>query len=427
MREMRDSGVNWIGLIPTYWQVCKLKYIADIQTGNTPPKSEQSKYYSNVGIPWIKAEDLDSYQPITTTAEYLSAEGAEIGRIFQPFTVYVSCIASIGKTGFSSIACSCNQQINAIKFRNAHWKYGFYLTIAQESEYIFNATGNVVKILNSEKQSNIMCTLPPIDEQSLIVDYLDNKCLLIDSYMKKQVTIIEKLKEYKRSIITEVVTKGLNPCVKYKKTNVEWLGQVPAHWPLFRVASLYYQTNDRGNDDLPILTVSINSGISDRELDDDEQDRIFARSEDRTKYKRVSPGDLAYNMMRAWQGAFGAVRVNGMVSPAYITCRPKVGVDIDTRYIEYLFRSPMAIEEMHRHSHGVADFRLRLYWPEFKNIQVCLPPLVEQIQIADYIDKTSTAIDKEISRIQKTIDKLNNYKKSVIYEVVTGKKEVCSL
>ena len=157
---------------------------------------------------------------------------------------------------------------------------------------------------------------------------------------------------------------------------------------------------------------------------DEDQARVFVRSEDKTKYKRVYPGDLAYNMMRAWQGAFGAVRVDGMVSPAYVVAKPKVSSMIDSRYMEALLRTPSAIEEMHRYSRGITDFRLRLYWPEFKNIRVCIPPYEEQTEIADYIDKQSIELDNLISAKEKLVEELESYKKSVIYEYVTGKKEV---
>ena len=187
---------------------------------------------------------------------------------------------------------------------------------------------------------------------------------------------------------------------------------------------MYSERSENGRADLPILTVSINTGVSDYEVADADKDRVFNRMEDRSKYKRVCPGDLTYNMMRAWQGAFGAVRVDGMVSPAYVVAKPKNPGQIDSRYIEALLRTPSAIEEMHRYSRGIVDFRLRLYWPEFRSIHICLPPIEEQTQIADYIDEKSKQIDKLIAIKQKKIDKLNEYKKSLIYEYVTGKREV---
>ena len=167
------------------------------------------------------------------------------------------------------------------------------------------------------------------------------------------------------------------------------------------------------------LTVSINSGISDKQLEDDEQDRTFIRIEDKSKYKRVRPGDIAYNMMRAWQGAFGAARVDGLVSPAYVTIRPIV--ELDSRYYEYLMRSDIAAKEFEKYSRGITDFRLRLYYPEFKNVKVCVPPLPEQHEIADYLDDLYRKTDAAVERTKKIIEKLEEYRKSIIYQAVTGK------
>ena len=115
-------------------------------------------------------------------------------------------------------------------------------------------------------------------------------------------------------------------------------------------------------------------------------------------------------MMRAWQGAFGAVRTEGMISPAYIVAKPKAENNIDSRYMEALLRTPLATEEMHRYSKGIADFRLRLYWPEFKNISVCVPPILEQREIADYIDEKAEQINQLIAKKERIISELENYK-----------------
>ena len=228
----------------------------------------------------------------------------------------------------------------------------------------------------------------------------------------------------KQAVITQAVTKGIRPNRPMKNSGVEWIGDIPADWQIFRIANLYDERNESGSDDLPILTVSINSGISDHEVADEDQARVFVRSEDKTKYKRVYPGDLAYNMMRAWQGAFGAVRVDGMISPAYVVAKPKQGVALDSRYVEALLRTPSAIEEMHRYSHGITDFRLRLYWPEFKNISICAPDIDEQCEISDYIDSQNQMIEDLIAKKDHIVSELLSYKQSLIFEYVTGKKEV---
>lgn len=264
----------------------------------------------------------------------------------------------------------------------------------------------------------------PLDRQKQIALYLDRECSKIDVLISRTRDSISEYKKLKQAVITQAVTKGVRGERNLKDSGVEWLGTIPADWCVYRIANLYDERSESGLEELPILTVSINTGVSDYEIADEDKDRVFIRSEDRTKYKRVYPGDLTYNMMRAWQGAFGAVRVNGMVSPAYVVAKPKAGVQLDSRYMEALLRTQEAIEEMHRYSRGIVDFRLRLYWPEFKNIRICLPDLEEQTEIADYIDEKAAALDKLIAQKEQFITELQNYKKTLIYEYVTGKKEV---
>ncbi len=200
--------------------------------------------------------------------------------------------------------------------------------------------------------------IPSLSEQHLIADFLDSKCSQIDEISKKIREEIDTLEEYKKSIITEAVTKGLDPNAEMKDSGIEWIGEIPEKWSLNRVANIFSERNEPGEDGLPFLSVSINSGISDKELSEEETSRQFIRA-DAKKNKKVYPGDIVYNMMRAWQGAIGAVRTEGMVSAAYVTAKPTQ--TIDTRYFEYLLRTPTAIQEMNKYSYGIMDFRKRLY------------------------------------------------------------------
>jgi type I restriction enzyme S subunit len=168
-----------------------------------------------------------------------------------------------------------------------------------------------------------------------------------------------------------------------------------------------------------MLSVSLHTGITDKELDDDEMARKVSRSEDRTLYKRVKPGDLVYNQMRAWQGAFGATKIEGLVSPAYVVARPSGAVV--PRFVEYLLRSPAAMEEIRRRSRGITDFRLRLYWDEFRNIRIALPPLAEQHEIAAFLDRKLSQIDGQTVLINQLDDLLQQQRKAIIHEAVTGK------
>ena len=383
MREMKDSGVEWIGKIPVEWSCSKIKNHFKIGSGTTP-KSDIPSYWDG-DIVWITPADFktdDVY--VSEGHRNLTQEGFESStlEIIPAGNIIFSKRAPIGQVVINSVDLCTNQGcLTAVPLDKSNVKYYRYAMSVATSQFELAGSGTTFKEISATAFGNFI--LP-----------------------------------------TEAVTKGLNKNVPLIDSGTAWMGNVPVGWKKYRIANLYDQTAISGREDLPILTVSINSGISDSELDEAEQERQFVRSEDRTKYKRVRPGDLVYNMMRAWQGAFGAARVDGMVSPAYVTCRPKNNVQIDSRFIEYLFRTPIAIEEMHRYSHGVADFRLRLYWNEFRNIQVCLPDINEQRIIADYIDVMMKKIEYHIRERESIIAKLKLYRSSLIYEIVTGKKAV---
>lgn len=207
------------------------------------------------------------------------------------------------------------------------------------------------------------------------------------------------------------------PYAAMKDSGVEWLGNVPTHWSIQRLATLYRETSREGNHSLPVLSISIHNGISDEELSSEDRERQVRHIEDRTKYKRVRPNDLAYNMMRAWQGAFGAVQVEGLVSPAYVVAEPTR--EMHSAYMEHLLRTPMAIEEMWRYSRGIADFRLRLYWEEFRDIRVCVPPSSEQQTILTALERETARIDKLIKRKTRFIELLAEKRRALITHAVT--------
>lgn len=204
---------------------------------------------------------------------------------------------------------------------------------------------------------------------------------------------------------------------RYRDSGVEWLGEVPAHWEVERLGAMFREVCDEGAFDLPILSVSIHDGVSDSELNESELDRKVTRSEDRSKYKRVQPGDLVYNMMRAWQGAFGAVSVEGLVSPAYVVARPCAS--LSSSLAERILRTPRAIEEMRRHSKGVADFRLRLYWEEFKTIRVPVAPRCEQLAIDGFLNCETAKVDALIAEQQRLVELLKEKRQAAISHAVT--------
>ena len=426
-RKMRQSGVDWIGEIPEGWGMGVVKRCYNLILGkmlcSSPeePNATLEKYLcaANVHFSGIDDSDLKKmwFSPAERNAYAVKsgdllvveggagAGGAAIVDKVDGFVGVQNSIIVVRSKGSSSL--------RVLKYwLQAIVPMGYI-------DYVCNKA--TIPHYTKEKLGNSLIPIIPSRLQNKIADYLDSKCAEIDGAVEALKTTIDDYRVMKKTLVFDAVT-GKNLKGKKVPSGQDWLGDIPAAWDVRRIVNLYREVSERGDDSLPILSVSINTGVSDKELSDEEQERVFIRSEDKTKYKRVQPGDLTYNMMRAWQGAFGAVRVNGMVSPAYVVARPKV--EMDSRYVEYLLRSPNATREMQRYSRGIADFRLRLYWPEFKNIRIPCPPREEQKRIADMLDEKCGEIDAIIADKERLISDLEAYKKSLIFEVVTGKREV---
>ena len=417
MRLMRDSGIEWIGNIPANWKILRGKNIMTKLERATKEDDEVITCFRDGEVTLRSNRREDGFTVSMHEAGY---QGVEIGDL-----VVHGMDGFAGSIGISDSRGKATPVLNILdSAENKKYLMYFMRSAAFCGLFLSLATGIRIRTCdtNWNKLKNVLYLVPPTEEQKRISDYVENNCLLIDKIIENTKSSIEEYKKLKQSIITQAVTKGVRGNRPMKDSNVQWIGATPEDWNIYRIASLYEERREQGNESLPILTVSINSGVSDRELSDEENDRIFVRSEDKTKYARVYPGDLTYNMMRAWQGAFGAVRVDGMVSPAYVIAKPKI--EIDSRYMEALLRTEAAKQEMKRYSYGIADFRLRLYWGYFKCIKVCLPTLEEQKEIADYIDEKGKEIDDLVKKKETFLEELEHYKKSMIYVYVTGKKEV---
>jgi type I restriction enzyme, S subunit len=261
--------------------------------------------------------------------------------------------------------------------------------------------------------------LPPLSEQAAIVRYLDYVDRRVRRLVGAKRKLIALLTEQKQAIIHRAVTRGLDPDVFLKDSGVEWLGEVQEHWEVRRNGRLFVQRNETGYTELPILEVSLRTGVRVRSLDS--SDRKQAMS-DRSKYKRAVEGDLAYNMMRMWQGAVGAAPVDGLISPAYVVARPLHGTDV--RYFERLFRTSVYMQEVDNYSRGIVKDRNRLYWEDFKAMPTPYPPPDEQGAIAEFLDQSTADIDTAISRANSESALLNEYRTRLIADVVTGKLDV---
>lgn len=260
---------------------------------------------------------------------------------------------------------------------------------------------------------------PTPKQQASILAVIDKKLEKIDALIAKKEQLIELLQEKRTALISHAVTKGLNPRVLMKDSELEWVSQIPENWGVQRNGFLFYDRDERGYPDLPILEVSIHTGVKVRQFSGE---HVEQQAEDPATYKRTLLGDLAFNKMRMWQGAVGVSPVDGLVSPDYQVCRPREGVH--ARYFEELFRTSFYMTEINRYSHGIVKDRNRLYWDRFKEMPSLLPPPEEQRRIVEHIDDFTARIGGLIAKVREGIEKLREYRTALISAAVTGKIDV---
>ena len=301
---------------------------------------------------------------------------------------------------------------------------GAYLARALQSKavaYQFHVRANGVTRygLSHTGIQSVQIPLPSLPEQLAIVRYLDYADRRIRRYVAAKRKLIALLEEQMQVVINEAVTRGLDPNVSLKPSGVEWLGDMPAHWEVVRNGQLFVQRNEKGFPELPILEVSLRTGVGIRDFENSERKQVMA---DRDEYKRAVRGDIAYNMMRMWQGATGVAPIDGLVSPAYVVAKPLRGND--SRYFSALFHTRAYMAEVDKYSRGIVKDRNRLYWEDFKQMPTPCPPLHEQVLLADAIDRSMATLNNGANRIRRQIELLQEYRIRLIADVVTGKLDV---
>ena len=263
--------------------------------------------------------------------------------------------------------------------------------------------------------------IPSLQVQQRIVEYLDAKIAEIDKKIELLGKKRDAYKRLKTATINRAVTRGLDEHDQLKDSGVEWIGKIPEHWEVKRFKSIFTECKDvstTGTEDL--LSVSEYYGIA-RRTDKMEDGEYETRAESLVGYKLCQKGDLVINIMLAWKRGLGISDYNGIVSPSYAVYR---GRRIIPHYFHYLMRTDKYIAEYKRNSTGIIDSRLRLYTDKFNDIKAIVPPLSEQKQIAAYLDERCAKIDEAVTIIDKQIDALKRLKRSLINEVVTGKRTI---
>jgi type I restriction enzyme, S subunit len=431
----KDSGVEWIGEIPEHWDINKLKRLAKIVTGNTPPKRDD-KNYSVEGIQWIKPDNILDNGKVAISKERLSEVGLSKARLIPAGSALVCCIGTIGRVGVNDKDVTTNQQINSVIFnRNDLWHngYGYYSLLVSQKEHNKYSNKVVVPILNKDNQGNIYFPVPNKYEQTEISDFLNRKTSEIDSLIADKEELIKKLEEYKQSIITEAVTKGLNPDVKMKDSGIEWIGEIPEHWEIKRLkdfSNITRGTVDKAikEDEIPVYLVQYTNVYYKREQRNNDEDYLLITvNENELKNSKIGKGDILVTASSETPDDIGRSTViydelnNHVFGSDVLRVRiPEEKMALN--YKKYLIENYIYLQMLNSLCRGVTRFRFSMN--DFKTIRYLIPPLHEQEKIADYLDDKVSDIESLKSDINAHINNLKSYRQSLIYEAVTGKIDV---
>lgn len=444
-REMKDSGIEWIGEIPREWFCHSLKVII-VQNdggiwGDDPINDDGELVLRST------EQTIDGKWNIVCPAK------RDLSKIFNK--KYYLCKKNdllitkssgsnlhIGKTTIvddviEKAQCYYSNFIQRIRLsQTVSAKYYWYIlnsNIARSQfTYMQNTTSGIGN-LNAQYIENLIIPKPPVQEQYYIERYLNVKCAELDNILRKTRASIEEYKKLKQAVITQAVTKGIRSDREMKDSGVEWIGEIPIEWELvpFRHVLKERQEKNSPIKSVERLSLSIDLGVT---LYAEKTTNLDRFKDDFEQYKLAYEGDLVMNSMNMIVGATGVSDYFGCVSPVYYTFYDELEDHITAKYCEYIFRSKTMLRVLYSLGKGIYAIvrgddrvntcRLKVPKEDLKSIIISVPSVEEQREIVNYLKKKCSAIDELIAKKEQYLSEIENYKKSLIYEYVTGKKEV---
>jgi type I restriction enzyme S subunit len=420
-KEYKDSGLDWLEKIPEDWEIIRVKDIAAVFNGGTP-SSSHDEYWGGT-INWITPEDISQNVLLTDSKRKITELGyASCGTsLVPPNSIILTTRAPIGNLSINKVEVCTNQGCRSLVVKDVFYKFLYYSLLARKSELQALGSGTTFFELSTSALKGFRLSLPPLPVQISIVNSLDEETVHINKRIDLLQAKKEKYRELRKTIINETVTRGLDKAVELKDSGVDWIGKIPKHWKVKRNKELFFESSKKsetGEEEL--LTVSHITGVTPRS--EKNVNMFFAESME--GYKICKAGDLLVNTMWAWMGALGTSDYEGICSPSYGVYRVKKGIPYNHKYFDYLYRTSNFIVEMTRYSKGIVSSRLRLYSTEFFQLQTPVPPVQEQMEIANYLDEQTEKIDAIIAKIDDNIVVLNELRRTLINDAVTGKIKI---
>lgn len=398
---MKESGVEWIGEMPSAWNMTKLKYA---YTQSNAGEVIDKGYWGS------GRQLLYTCQQTPMTSDYEEfPERKRTGEADLLLTRNATPYIFVPENG--SIYSNVVQRI-AVQ-RDYDRRFVRYALICGVQALV--AYGDTIPSYSMTVWDNICFPNPPKRIQEAIVTYLDSACANLDATIAEAKASIKEYKLLRQSVIMQAVTKGLNPNAPMKHSGVEWIGETPAGWRIVNIGSLYSLRNEKVSDqEYSPLSVTM-QGILPRL-------ETAAKTDDGDNRKLVRVGDFVINSRSDRRGSCGVSSYDGSVSLINTVLMPRM--DMQPRYYNWLFHTSLFADEFYKWGHGIVDDLWTTRWQEMKKILVPFPPLPEQKRIVAHLDSVCASMDDVVAEKQATVSDLESYRKSLIYEVVTGKRRV---
>lgn len=431
--KMKDSGIKWIGKIPEDWDIKKIKYCCDTIGSGTTPDSANLEYYENGIYNWIQSGDLYQTEYIEKTEKKITQKAVKDSMSLKlykkDFLVIAMYGASVGNVAISKINGYVNQACCALNSKNNNIKYIFYNIKAANKYLIDMAFGGTQPNISQIIIKNIPIVLPSRKEQDKIVNFLDKKCADIDEIISKTEKQIEILEQYKKSLITETVTKGLKNS-KLINSDIKWIGEIPFDWNTKKikyVATLKGRigwqglTSDEYQDEGPYLITGVD--FLDGQINWENCVHIPEKRWTEAVDIRIKENDLLITK----DGTVGKVAlVKNLKDKASLNSGVlliNLEEEYDKKYLFWVLQSDIFWKWFSYTNSGNSTI-IHLYQHDFDNFEYPIPPMKEQKEIAAFLDMKCEKTDKIIKQQKESLETLKKYKQSLIYEYVTGKKRV---
>jgi len=415
--KMKLSEQEWLGSLPYHWDLKRLKFSFG-EVNDLRSNSGANDFY-------VALEHIEKWSGKLNPPEEVAQYESTVKAFDSDDVLFNKLRPYLAKAFVADRKGVCVSELLVLRRKNSNVlpKYLLYFLLSKPTIDLINASTYGAKMprANWSFIGNLLLPLPPMEEQKAITCYLDEKLEHIQHFIDNKRRLIEMLEEQKRTVAERAVTKGISPELPTKEPGLRWLEPIPEHWQVKRARYFFREVDERseaGEEEL--LSVSHKTGVTPRS----EKNVTMFKAESYEDSKMCRPNDLVINIMWAWMGAMGVSAHAGIVSSAYGVYRPKSAELFDAEYLDYLVRTSLYIAEYNGRSRGVTSSRARMYTEDFYDIPVVRPPLSEQQEIVAHIKRESAALDEAIEKSRIELSLIEEYRTTLISEIVTGKIDV---